>query len=420
MFDYDGLFNDRLVRLRRERCYRQFRMLEHVPARAPWARTPIDGLQRDVVVWCSNDYLGMSRHPSVVEASRAALERCGAGAGGTRNISGTTELAARLEAELADLHGKPAALLFSSGYVANDATLATLAAALPGCVVVSDENNHASMIEGMRRSRVERRIFPHNDPAGLERVLDSLERGRPCIVALESLYSMDGDIAPLRELLSIAKSHGALTYVDETHAVGVHGPRGGGLLEAAGLCGLADVIQGGLGKGYGVVGGFVTGNAALIDFVRSHAPGFIFTTALPPAVLGGAIASVTHLKHSDVERKALFRRVGSLRERLGDAGVELVPTRSQILPIPIGDAARCEAVSARLLREFAVYLQPINFPTVRRGTERLRLTPSPLHDAAMEEVLIEGLRTVLGSASRRPGGREAKLAAASAGVGVMP
>lgn len=401
MFDYEGFFGDCIAGLHAEGRYRTFRALERAPGRAPWARTLVDGRARDVVVWCGNDYLGMSQHPVVLDASRAALARCGAGSGGTRNISGTLDLAVRLEAELADLHGKESALLFSSGYVANDTTLATLAAALPRCAIVSDADNHASMIEGMRRSRAERYVFAHNDPAALARVLAELDPQRPCIVAFESLYSMGGDIAPMRELLAAARAHGALTYVDETHAVGVHGPRGGGLLAAEGLCGLADVIQGGLGKGYGVVGGFITGSARLVDFVRSHAPGFIFTTSLPPAVVAGALASVLHLKRSGQERAVLSQRVGRLRERLAAAGVPVTPTRSQILPIPIGDASRCADAAARLLREFGVYLQPINFPTVPRGTERLRLTPSPLHDDAMEDVLVRALQRVLADAPTR-------------------
>ncbi|MFO1426079.1 MAG: 5-aminolevulinate synthase [Steroidobacteraceae bacterium] len=395
MFDYEGFFADSLELLRSERRYRVFRELERMPGRAPWARTRIDGRPREVVVWCSNDYLGMSQHPVVLEASREALARCGAGAGGTRNISGTLDLAVELEAELAGLHGQQAALLFSSGYVANDTTLATLAGALPGCVIVSDTDNHASMIEGMRRSRAERRVFAHSDPQALDAVLRGIDPERPRIVAFESLYSMGGDVAPLRELLAVVRRHGALSYVDETHAVGVHGPRGGGLLEAEGLCGEVDVIQGGLGKGYGVVGGFITGSRALVDFVRSHAPGFIFTTALPPAVLAGALASVRHLARSGSERAALQRRVAGIRRRLLAAGLPVLPTRAQILPLAIGDSGRCQAASDRLLRDFGVYLQPINYPTVPRGAERLRLTPSPLHDDAMEDRLLDALAQVL-------------------------
>ena len=395
MFDYQSWFADSLDVLRRERRYRVFRELVRSPGRAPIARLRLGHQLRDVVVWCSNDYLGMSRHPLVLEASHVALQRYGAGAGGTRNIAGTLDLAVELESELADLHGKPAALLFSSGYVANDTTLATLANALPNCVIVSDADNHASMIEGMRRSHAERRIFAHNVPAALEKVLSTIDPRRPRIVAFESLYSMGGDIAPMRELLAVARQFGALTYVDETHAVGVHGSRGGGLLEAEGLLDQVDVIQGGLGKGYGVVGGFITGASELVDFVRSHAPGFIFTTALPPATVAGALASVRYLKRSSWERAALQRRVQRVRERLVARGLPILATRSQILPLMIGDSARCQSAADRLLDEFGVYLQPINYPTVPKGAERLRVTPNPNHDDAMEDRLLDGLSTVL-------------------------
>ena len=394
-FDYDAFFDDELGRLHREARYRRFQQLGRELAPGPVAFTTIDGLRRAVTVWCSNDYLGMSRHPLVLEAGRLALARYGAGAGGTRNISGTHEPIVALEAELAALHGKEAALVFSSGYVANDTVLATLAARLPGCIVFSDADNHASMIEGMRRSRAEVQVFPHSDPAALDARLSQVDPARPKLVAFESLYSMNGDVAPLRELLAVARRHGALSYVDETHAVGVHGPQGGGLLEAHGLLAEADVVQGGLGKGYGVVGGFVTGRRQLIDFVRSHAPGFIFTTALPPAVAAAALASVRHLRSSQTERLALRRRVEDLRERLQAAGLPLLPTTAQILPLLIGDSARCTLLAERLLREHSVYLQPINYPTVPRGAERLRITPSPLHDESMTDALVEALVAVV-------------------------
>ncbi len=394
-FDFDGFFDDALARLRREDRYRVFRPLGRELAPGPVAFTTVEGERRAVTVWCSNDYLGMSRHPLVLEASRLALARYGAGAGGTRNISGTHDPIVALEAELASLHGKDAALVFSSGYVANDTVLATLAASLPRCVVLSDADNHASMIEGIRRSRAETAVFAHNDPADLEARLAALDPARPKLVAFESLYSMNGDVAPLRALLAVARRHGALTYVDETHAVGVHGPHGGGLLEAEGLLDQVDIVQGGLGKGFGVVGGFVTGRRGLVDFVRSHAPGFIFTTALPPAIAAAALASVRHLRSSQSERLALWRRVTSLRARLGAAGLPLRATHAQILPLVIGDSRRCTEVADRLLREFSVYLQPINFPTVPRGSERLRITPSPLHDEPMEEHLVRALTAVV-------------------------
>ncbi|MCC6170483.1 MAG: 5-aminolevulinate synthase [Gammaproteobacteria bacterium] len=394
-FDYDAFFDDELGRLHREARYRRFQQLGRELAPGPVAFTTIDGLRRAVTVWCSNDYLGMSRHPLVLEASRLALARYGAGAGGTRNISGTHEPIVALEAELAALHGKEAALVFSSGYVANDTVLATLAARLPGCIVLSDADNHASMIEGMRRSRAEVQVFAHSDPAALDARLSQVDPARPKLVAFESLYSMNGDVAPLRELLAVARRHGALSYVDETHAVGVHGPQGGGLLEAHDLLDQADIVQGGLGKGYGVVGGFVTGRRPLIDFVRSHAPGFIFTTALPPAVAAAALASVRHLRSSQTERLALRRRVEGLRARLQAAALPVLPTTAQILPLLIGDSARCTLLAERLLREHSVYLQPINYPTVPRGAERLRITPSPLHDEAMTDALVEALVAIV-------------------------
>lgn len=399
MYDYNGFFEDSTKRLQRERRYRRFRSFERIPGAFPrvrWTDASAPAGGRDVTVWCSNDYLGMSQHPVVLEAGRAALERYGAGAGGTRNISGTHEPIVALEAELASLHRRDGALVFSSGYVANDTTLATLGSQLPGCVILSDASNHASMIEGMRRSRAEIRVFAHNDARALEHELARLPKDRPRIVAIESLYSMDGDIAPLGELFAVARDHGALTFVDETHAVGVHGAEGGGLVEAHGLLDQVDVLQGGLGKGFGVVGGFITARAPLIDFIRSHAPGFIFTTALPPAVAASALASVRHLRHSGVERAALRERVASLRAALDARALPVLPTTSQILPLMVGDAGRCERLAARLLQDFGIYLQPINFPTVPRGTERLRITASPRHTDAMQRELVDALAACAG------------------------
>lgn len=393
MYAYEQFFREANRALKREHRYRVFRELERLPGQFPRAlwRDADSAISREVVVWCSNDYLGMSQHPKVVSASRDALERYGAGAGGTRNISGTHALIAALESELAQLHQRDAALVFSSGYVANEASLSVLGAALPGCVIFSDANNHASMIEGIRHSGAERRIFAHNDPQALAKALASGPRGRPKIVAFESLYSMDGDIAPLRELLAVAREFGALTFVDETHAVGVHGPRGGGLLEAAGLLDQVDIVQGGLGKGFGVVGGFITGSKDLVDFVRSHAAGFIFTTALPPGVAAGALASVRHLKQSCTERQQLFSRVESVRAALEALRLPLLPTRSQILPLLVGDSALCTTLADRLLQHHGIYLQPINYPTVPRGKERLRITPTPRHTQPMQQDLIQAL-----------------------------
>ena len=391
--DYDKLFEDAIDAVKAEGRYRVFVDIVRQRGFYPRAVHHAGETQgkRTVTVWCSNDYLGMSQHPAVLDTARAALARYGAGAGGTRNISGTTDLLVALERELADWHAKDAALLFSSGYVANDTTLATLARALPGGVVFSDAANHASMIQGIRASRQRCVVFRHNDAAHLDGLLAAHDPAAPKLVAFESLYSMDGDIAPLADLLTVAKRHGALTFVDETHAVGVHGPRGGGLLEAHGLLDTVDVVQGGLGKGVGVVGGFITGAAAIIDFVRSHAPGFIFTTALPPHVAAAALASVRHLKTSGLERAALQARVASVRAALAAAGVPIAPAPGQIIPLVIGDAAACRALADELLEVHGLYLQAIVFPTVPRDGARLRITPGPLHTDADQAQLVAAL-----------------------------
>lgn len=392
MFDYRGYFGDANARLRRAHHYRVFRELRRLPGHFPHAEWhAADGTWREVTVWCSNDYLGMSQHPVVLAAAQDALSRYGAGAGGTRNISGTSDLIVALERELADWHAKDAALLFSSGYVANDTTLATLTRALPDCIVFSDAANHASMIQGIRAGRQRCVVFRHNDAAHLDELLAAQDPAAPKLVAFESLYSMDGDIAPLAALLEVAKRHGALSFVDETHAVGVHGPRGGGLLEAHALLDAVDIVQGGLGKGVGVVGGFVTGDAALIDFIRSHAPGFIFTTALPPSVAAAALASIRHLKASGTERAALRARVAGVREALTLAGVPISATASQILPLVIGDAAACRVLADTLLDVYGVYLQAIVYPTVPRDAARLRITPGPLHTGADQAQLVRAL-----------------------------
>ncbi len=394
MFDYEAFFGDRIDALHRERRYRRFRTLERSALAFPRARwQPPAGPSREVVVWCSNDYLGMSQHPVVVGASEAALAAYGTGAGGTRNISGTHEPIVQLEREIAVVQGRAAALVFSSGYAANDTSLATLGRQLPGCTFLSDANNHASMIEGMRRSGARIEVFAHNDATDLDARLSRLDPRSPRIVAFESLYSMDGDLAPLHALAAVAKRHGAFVFVDETHAVGAHGPGGAGLVAASGLGSLVDLVQGGLGKAYGVVGGFVAGGAALIDFIRSHAPGFIFTTALPPAVAAAALASVRHLRHSDAERAALFSRVARVRGLLETMGLAPQGSASQILPVIVGDSVRCEQAAHRLLVEHGIYLQPINYPTVPRGAERLRVTPTALHDEAMIESLGTALAT---------------------------
>jgi 5-aminolevulinate synthase len=391
--DFEQFFRERLGELRAEGRYRIFADLERQTGRYPralWRERP-DGPAREITIWCSNDYLAMGQHPDVIAAMQAAIAGQGAGAGGTRNISGTSHGHVMLERELAAWHRKESALLFTSGYVSNEATLGVLARHLPNAIVYSDAQNHASMIAGIRNSRAEYHIFRHNDAQHLRELMAAADRRRPKIVAFESVYSMDGDIAPLGAICDVAEEFGALTYLDEVHAVGMYGPTGAGIAERDRLAQRIDVIEGTFAKAFGLIGGYIAGSAALVDFVRSYAPGFIFTTSLPPAIVAGVRASLAVIRGADELRARHQERARTLKSRLTAIGLPVIANDSHIVPVKVGEPSACKTISDRLLRAHGHYAQPINYPTVPRGTERLRFTPSPLHEDAMIDSLVHAL-----------------------------
>jgi 5-aminolevulinate synthase len=392
--DFEQFFADRLGALRREGRYRVFADLERQAGSFPIARHHRDGTVHKVTVWCSNDYLGMGQHPLVIEAMVETARQFGAGAGGTRNIAGTNHLHVLLEQELADWTGKPAALVFTSGYVANQTTLGTLGDHIAGLHIFSDSLNHNSMIAGIRHSKASKHVFRHNGMADLDRLLRSVDRAAPKLVAFESVYSMDGDIAPLTELCDIAERHGAMTYCDEVHAVGMYGLGGAGVAERDGVMDRITILQGTLAKAVGVIGGFIAGSAALVDFIRSYGPGFIFSSALPPPVAAAALASIRHLRAHNEIRVRHQERAATLKRRLHHLGIPVAPSVSHIVPVMVGDAVLCKQASDALLSAYDIYVQPINYPTVPKGTERLRITPSPLHDDAMMDDLVDALAAV--------------------------
>ncbi|MFN4309381.1 MAG: 5-aminolevulinate synthase [Ferrovibrio sp.] len=392
--DYEALFGQAVDKLRAEKRYRVFTELARNCGSFPVADNYSGIGPAKITIWCSNDYLGMGQHPAVVGAMQQAVAKFGAGAGGTRNISGNSHAVVELEAELADLHGKEAALVFMSGYIANQTSLATLARLLPGCVILSDADNHNSMIEGIRQSGCERHIFRHNDLAHLEELLEGLPAERPKLIAFESVYSMDGDIAPIHAICDLADRYGAMTYLDEVHAVGLYGNRGGGIADRDNAMQRLHIIQGTLGKAFGVVGGYITGPKTMVDAVRSYAPAFIFSTAMPPAIAAAATASIRHLKQSQAERTRHQERAATLRRMLLNAGLPVLVNQSHIVPVMIGDPALCKAASDMLLADHGIYIQPINYPTVPRGTERLRITPTPVHTDAMMQALTAALLDV--------------------------
>ncbi|CUW39316.1 5-aminolevulinate synthase [Magnetospirillum sp. XM-1] len=392
--DYEHYFTKRIADLKSEGRYRVFADLERQKGRFPVALNYRDGEVREVVVWCSNDYLGMGQHPDVIAAAHEALERCGAGAGGTRNISGTNHYHVLLEEELASFNAKEASLLFTSGYVANQTTLSTLGATIPGLVVFSDELNHNSMIEGIRHGRSDKHVFRHNDPEHLEQLLSAYPKETPKLVAFESVYSMDGDIAPIAEICDVAEAHNAMTFLDEVHAVGMYGAEGSGVAERDGVRDRITIIQGTLAKAIGVVGGYIAASASCVDYVRSFGPGFIFSSSMPPATAAAALASIRYLRAHPEIRDKHQERAATAKRLLSARGIPVLPSVSHIVPVMVGNAALCKQASDLLLNDYGIYVQPINYPTVPVGTERLRITPTPLHDDAMMAHLVDSFCAV--------------------------
>jgi len=392
--DYEKFFADHITGLRDEGRYRIFADLERMAGKFPKAKHYKDGEIHEITVWCSNDYMGMGQHPDVSAAMIEAVEKCGTGAGGTRNISGTNHFHVLLEQELAELHRTEAALIFGSGWMANMTALSTIPAMIPDCVILSDAKNHNSMIEGIRHSKASKNIFRHNDVAHLDELLSAYDTDHPKLVAFESVYSMDGDISPVTELLDVCEKHNAMSFLDEVHAVGMYGPRGAGVAERDGVMDRVTIIQGTLAKAFGVVGGYIAGSAAMCDFVRSYGSGFIFSSSMPPGVAAGARASIRFLKDHNEMRERHQERAATLKKRLTEAGIPIMPTVSHIVPVMVGDAVLCKQASDMLMGEYGVYVQPINYPTVERGTERLRFTPTPLHTDEDMDHLVDALKTV--------------------------
>jgi len=394
--NYEEFFSEQVDALQKEGRYRVFADLEREAGSFPSAKNYQAGGATDITVWCSNDYLAMGQNPVVIDAMHNALDKSGAGAGGTRNIAGTNHFHILLEQELADLHNKKAGLIFTSGYVANLTTLSTIGRMLPNCVIVSDEMNHNSMIAGIQHSRSEKKIFKHNDLQDLEAKLKEIGTNRPILIAFESVYSMDGDIAPIKQFLDLADKYKALTFIDEVHAVGLYGERGAGVAEREGLMDRIDIIQGTLAKGFGVVGGYIAGSEALCDFIRSYGDGFIFSTSLPPAVAAGALASVRYVKEHNELRVQHQERAATLKKRFIDSRIPVMPSITHIVPVLVGNPVLCKQASDELLFNHGIYVQPINYPTVPRGTERLRFTPTPLHNDQLMDKLISAMKEVWG------------------------